>query len=185
MLGLSSGGGLRAPHPSPDPGNPSKRGTECVLRWGRCYHQCTTGQSNGSREDGGKALGAGHIPRGLLGKGGVHGCVPVHCPQGWGGERGRNAWDRATKLLGCQGEELALHPKGSRDPWQNLEQERGLHMGEEEHGMLPRQPRYGSTCFIPPPHHPETTCVRAFSGPHTFKRHSLETQENIWPQPVY
>ena len=134
----------------------------------------------------GKASGGGYIPRGLLGKDGVHRGVLQSIVLREGEEKGAGmVGTEQQSWLGCQDEELARHPKGNREPRQNLEQEKGLHERGRAWNASPDSPDRG-----PPASSPSTpsrnNLVRAFSGPQTFKRHSFANPgEYLGPQPVY
>lgn len=132
----------------------------------------------------GKALGAGHIPRGLLGKGGVHMGVFQSTVLRAGEEKGAGMLGTEQQsCLGCQDEELALHPKGNRDPWQNLEQERGLHGRGRAWNATPDSPDRGppaSSSSTPSGNNP----VRAFSGPPHLQKAQLCKPRRIFGAPA-
>ena len=113
----------------------------------------------------GKASGGGYILRGLLGKDGVHRGVFQSIVLRVGEEKGAGmVGTEQQSCLGCQDEELALHPKGKREPWQNLEQERGLGGRGRAWNASPCSPDRGSPASshsAPSRNKP----VRAFSGP--------------------
>ena len=121
----------------------------------------------------GKASGGGYIPRGLLGKDGVHRGVFQSIVLREGEEKGAGmVGTEQQSWLGCQDEELARHPKGNREPRQNLEQEKGLHGRGRAWNASPDSPDRG-----PPASSPSTPSrnnpVRAFSGPPHLQKAQL------------
>lgn len=132
----------------------------------------------------GKASGGGYILRGLLGKDGVHRGVFQSIALRVGEEKGAGmVGTEQQSCLRCQDEELALHPKGKREPWQNLEQERGLGGRGRAWNASPCSPDRGSPASshsAPSRNKP----VRAFSGPPHLQNAQLCKPRRIFGAPA-